>query len=104
MSYQLTVLYHHPDDPAAFDAHYESCTPRSRRSPGPARLHVVPARTRSPTASPAAEYLVATPVFDDQEAFAAGMGGAEGQAAGGDIGNFATGGVTMLTGEVTSYA
>ena len=24
MAHQMTVLYHHPDDPAAFDAYYES--------------------------------------------------------------------------------
>ena len=42
-------------------------------------------------------------VFDDEAAFGAGMGSEEGEAAGGDIGNFASGGVTMLTGEVTTY-
>ena len=50
-----------------------------------------------------AEYLVASLQFDDQAAFAQAMGSPEGSAAAQDIGNFATGGVTMLTGEVTTY-
>jgi uncharacterized protein (TIGR02118 family) len=42
-------------------------------------------------------------VFDDEAAYNAGMGSEEGKAAGGDVRNFASGGVTMLTGEVTTY-
>ena len=42
-------------------------------------------------------------VFDDEAAFGAGMGSEEGKAAGGDVATFATGGVTMLAGEVTTY-
>ena len=42
-------------------------------------------------------------VFEDESAFGAGMGSEEGRAAAGDVANFATGGVTMLAGEVTTY-
>ena len=103
MSYQLTVLYHQPDDTAAFDAHYQSVhAPLAQKVPG-LRAYTSFHPEPKPDGSPAPEYLVATLVFDDQDAFAAGMGGPEGKAAGDDIGNFASGGVTMLTGEVTSY-
>ena len=103
MTYQLTVLYHQPEDPAAFDAHYESThAPLANDIPGVrgyTAMHPEPA----PDGSAAPEYLVATLVFDDQAAFASGMGSPAGRAAAADIGNFARGGVTMLTGEVTSY-
>ena len=103
MSYQLTVLYHQPDDTAAFDAHYESVhAPLARRCRACARYTAFQPGP-GPDGRPGPEYLVATLVFDDEAAFGAGMGGAEGQAAGGDIGNFASGGVTMLAGEVTTY-
>ncbi len=102
MSYQLTVLYHHPDDPAAFDAHYESThAPLATKIPGLRSF-----RSQKPGQGPEgdpAEHLVAMLVFDDEAAFGAGMGSAEGRAAGRDIATFATGGVTMLAGEVTTY-
>ena len=41
--------------------------------------------------------------FADRKSLAEGLGSPEGDAAARDIGNFATGGVTMLTGEVTTY-
>ncbi len=103
MTFQLTVLYHQPDDPAAFDAYYESThAPLASAVPGLVSYtaaHPAP----NPDGTPAAEYLVANLVFADRRAFAAGMGGPEGQAAAADVGNFASGGVTMLTGEVTTY-
>ena len=103
MTYQLTVLYHQPDDTAAFDAHYESThAPLAKKIAGLrhySAVHPAP----GPGGTPAAEYLVATLVFDDEAAFGAGMSSAEGRAAGDDIGSFATGGVTMFTGEVTTY-
>ena len=35
MSYQLTVIYHHPTDPAAFDEHYDSThAPLASKIPG----------------------------------------------------------------------
>ena len=103
MTYQLTVLYHQPEDTAAFDAHYETThAPLATKIPG-LRSYTVTHPDPAPDGSAAAEYLVATLVFDDQAAFAAGLGSPEGRAAAGDIGNFATGGVTMLAGEVATY-
>jgi uncharacterized protein (TIGR02118 family) len=102
MSYQLTVIYHHPEDPAAFDAYYESThAPLASKIPG-LRSYTSQKPGQGPEGDPA-EYLVAMLVFDDQAAFGAGMGSEPGRAAGGDVANFATGGVTMLAGEVTTY-
>lgn len=103
MTYQLTVLYHQPESPADFDRHYESThAPLAGRVPG-LRHYSVSRPSPGPDGSPPAEYLVAVLQFDDQAAFGAGMGSEAGRAAAADIGNFASGGVTMLTGEVTSY-
>ncbi|CAN5695323.1 EthD family reductase [soil metagenome] len=102
MSYQLTVIYHHPTDPAAFDEHYESTHSQlATKIPG-LRSYTSQKGGQGPEGDPA-EYLIAMLVFDDEAAYGAGMGSDEGKAAGGDVANFATGGVTMLTGEVTTY-
>jgi uncharacterized protein (TIGR02118 family) len=103
MSYQLTVLYHQPDDPAAFDAHYESThAPLAQKIPG-LRSYTSQRPGTGPDGNPPGEYLVAMLVFDDQAGYEAGMGSEEGRAAGGDVATFATGGVTMLIGEVATY-
>lgn len=103
MTYQLIVLYHRPDDPAAFDAYYESRhAPLATRIVG-LRSYSVMRPGPGPDGSPPAEHLVASLVFDDEAGLAAGMGSLEGEAAVADLENFATGGVTLLTGEVTTY-
>ncbi len=102
MAYQLTVIYHHPEDPAAFDDHYTSThAPLARKIPG-LQSYTSQKCGPGPEGAPA-EYLVAMLVFEDEAGFGAGMGSEEGMAAGGDVANFATGGVTMLAGEVTTY-
>ena len=50
-----------------------------------------------------AEHLVAVLLFDDAEACAAGMGSETGQAAAADVPTFATGGATLMSGEVTRH-
>jgi uncharacterized protein (TIGR02118 family) len=103
MTFQLTVLYQQPDDPAAFDTYYASThVPLASAIPG-LRSYTAIHPGPGPDGSPPAEYLVATLLFDDETALAEGLGSAEGDAAARDIGNFATGGATMLTGEVTTY-
>jgi uncharacterized protein (TIGR02118 family) len=103
MTFQLTVLFHQPDDPAAFDTHYTwTHAPLASRIPG--LLSYTASRPQpAPDGAPAAAHVVAALVFEDEAAFVSGMGSAAGVAAGRDIGNFASGGVTMLTGEVTTY-
>jgi uncharacterized protein (TIGR02118 family) len=103
MTFQLTVLYLQPDDPAAFDAYYEAThAPLASRIPG---LRSYSAMHPGPLSdgSAQAEYLVATLLFDDEAALNEGLGSPEGDAAARDIRKFATGGATMLIGEVTTY-
>ncbi|ANY05620.1 EthD family reductase [Pseudonocardia sp. HH130630-07] len=96
--YQLTVLYHQPDDPAAFDDYYDRThVPLARALPGLQRFTVSRPQPGPDGAAPQ-YHLVATLEFADQAAFGSAMGGAEGQAAVADVPNFATGGATMLTG------
>lgn len=103
MTFQLTVLYHQPDDPAAFDAHYESThAPLASTMPGLAS-YAVARPSPGPDGSPPPEYLVAMLQFADAQAFEAAVGSDEGKAAVADVDTFATGGVTMLTGEVITY-
>ena len=103
MTYQLTVLYDQPDDPAAFDAYYEQT-----HAPLAAQLEGLESFTASkpdpgPGGPPASTYFVAELRFADKAAFGAAMSSEHGRATAADVANFATGGVTMLTGEVTTY-
>lgn len=103
MTFQLTVLYHRPDDAAAFDAYYDSThAPLVLRLPGLRRFEVSRPGP-GPDGEPAAEHLVAAMQWDDKAAFAASLATPEGQATTQDLGNFASGGVTLLTGAVTTY-
>ena len=99
MTYQLTVLYGQPDDPAAFDAYYEQT-----HAPMAARLDGLESFTASrPGAGGEGTYFVAELRFADQAAFEAAMSSDQGRATAADVENFASGGATMLTGEVTTY-
>jgi uncharacterized protein (TIGR02118 family) len=103
MTYQLTVLYGQPDDPAAFDAYYEQThAPLAEKLEG---LESFTASKPEPGrgGEPASVYFIAELRFADQATFAAAMSGEHGRAAADDVANFATGGATLLTGEVTSY-
>jgi uncharacterized protein (TIGR02118 family) len=102
MTYQLTVLYNQPDDPAAFDAYYEQThAPLTARLPGLESFTVT--KPGPGPDGPAATYLVAALRFADKAAFKAAVTSEPGKASTADVANFATGGVTMLTGEVTTY-
>ena len=91
----LTVGYGQPADPAAFDAYYDSIhRPLALKVPG---LQSFTARhCASLDDSPPSYYLVAELAFTSGEALAAALASPEGEAAGGDIRNFADGGVTMF--------
>ena len=93
--YVLTVLYGHPTDPAAFDAHYASThVPLVEKIPG---LESFTHRhCASLDGSPPPYYLIAELGYASQEAFATAAQSPERQAAGADVPNFATGGVTMF--------
>ncbi len=101
MTYQLVVIYHQPTDPDAFDRHYaETHAPLASTLPG---LRSYTTVSPDPDADGTrAEHLVATLTFDDAQAFQAAMSSDAGQAAVGDLGNFASGGATIVSGEVTT--
>jgi uncharacterized protein (TIGR02118 family) len=96
MAAQLVVLYNTPADAAAFDRYYaETHTPLVKKIPGLRSLTVSngPVTTRQ---GPSPYHLIATLAFDSMEAMQAALGSPEGQAAGGDLRNFAQAGATIL--------
>ncbi len=100
---QLTALYGHPQDPAAFDRYYrETHAPLAKTLPG---LKGYTANKPTPL-NPQEQspyYLIADLYFDDMGALQAALQSHAGQAAAGDLPNFATGGVTLVVGEVVVY-
>lgn len=92
----FVVLYKTPTDPAAFDKYYaETHIPLAKKIPGLRRYQI----SRGTVASPAGAsgiHLVATLTFDSLAAVQSALATPEGQAAGADVGNFASGGVEML--------
>jgi uncharacterized protein (TIGR02118 family) len=95
MVHRLVVSYGQPTDPAAFDAYYrETHTPLALQQPGLVRLTYGHAQSLDPRQP--GPYLVAELDFDSEEAMGASMSSPEGRAAGKDIANFATGGVTFV--------
>ena len=94
MVHRLVVSYGQPEDPAAFDTYYrETHTPLALQQPGLVRLtfgHAAPMDPSQP-----APYLVAELDFDSEQAMAESLASPEGRAAGRDLANFATGGVTF---------
>lgn len=91
----LTVLYNHPDDPAAFDKHYrEVHAPLVDPIPGVRSFtyrHVA-----SMDDNPPPYYLIAEVGFDSLEDLQSGMGSEAGQAAVADLPNFAGSGTTIF--------
>ena len=93
---KLVVLYRKPSDPAAFDAHYASThAPLAKKIPGLKRYEI----STGPVSTPAGDspyHLVATLSFDSVGAVHAGLESPEGQAAAGDLANFAQAGAELL--------
>jgi uncharacterized protein (TIGR02118 family) len=97
--HRLVVTYGQPQDPAAFDAYYrDTHTPLALQQPGVLRLTIGHPRSLDP--SKPAPYLVAELDFESQQAMNETLASPEGRAAGKDIANFATGGVTFMHFEV----
>jgi uncharacterized protein (TIGR02118 family) len=96
MAAQLLVLYNQPTDPGAFEAYYFGThVPIAKRIPKLRKYTV----NRGQLAAAAGEppyFLVAILEFDSMADLQAAFASPEGQAAAGDVPNFATGGVTML--------
>lgn len=100
--YVLTCLYHHPEDPEAFDDHFFTVH-------GPLARKVVELGLRSATAtkldanpdgSPPPFYIKVDIVADSAEALQAAMNTPEGQAAQADMANFAGAGFVLFSGAV----
>lgn len=100
---QLTALYGHPQDPAAFDRYYQQThSVLAAKIPGlKGYIANKPASINPQEQSP--YYLIAELYFESMEALQAAFQSPEGQAAAGDLQNFATGGVTLVAGEVQVY-
>jgi uncharacterized protein (TIGR02118 family) len=96
---KLIVLYGTPTDPAAFDAYYrDTHIPLAEKIPGVVRMEI--ARLAGLDGAPGPYHLQAELYFDSVEALQASMSSPEGAAAAADVANFATGGATMLLGQV----
>ncbi|HET6865998.1 MAG TPA: EthD family reductase [Solirubrobacteraceae bacterium] len=96
---KLVVSYGAPDDPPAFDRHYaETHVPLVHKVPNLRRFEAGKV-LGTPDGSPAPYYWLAELWFDSTQDLEAGMGSAEGQAAGADVANFATGGATLMIAE-----
>ena len=100
---QLTVLYGHPQDPAAFDRHYqERHAALVQKIPG-LKGFVITRPTSSNPQEPSPYYVIASLYFESMAAFQAALQSPEGQAAAGDLQNFASGGATLVVGEVQVF-
>lgn len=97
MAFQLTVLYNHPEDPEAFDAHYDNVhIPLAAKLPG-LRSYTV-SRPVALGGERPPYHLIAVLTFDDEAAFNAAMASEAGQQGVADLANFAQAGVTTLAG------
>ena len=94
MVHRVVVSYGQPTDPGAFDEYYrDTHVPLAMEMPGLIRFSVGHAQSLDP--SQPAPYLVAELDFDSEQAMGEALAPPEGQAAGQDLANFATGGVTI---------
>jgi uncharacterized protein (TIGR02118 family) len=97
--HRLVVSYGQLEDAGAFDAYYrDTHTPLALAQPGLLRLTFGHPRSLDP--AQAAPYLVAELDFESQQAMNETLASPEGRAAGKDLANFATGGVTFTHVEV----
>jgi uncharacterized protein (TIGR02118 family) len=97
---KLTVLYGHPVDPKTFESYYENThLPLVAKMKGFEKAELTKFLDE-PNGAKAAHYRMAEFWFSNPEALQTTMGSPEGQATAADLANFATGGVTLLTGIV----
>jgi uncharacterized protein (TIGR02118 family) len=92
---KVVVLYKNPKNAEAFDKHYSSVhIPLVKKIPGLKKYDISTGAVESP-AGPSGIHLLITLYFDSADALKAGMASAEGQAAAGDLANFADGGAEL---------
>lgn len=93
---KLVVLYKKPADAAAFDAYYFGThVTIAKKVPGLRRYEVSAGLVAAPQGN-SPYHLVAILSFDSADALQGGLGSPEGQAAAGDLANFAQAGVELL--------
>src|SRR5438067_260562 len=93
---KVTVLYGPPADPAAFEDYYAGKhLPLAGKMPDVARFEASRV-TATPDGGAPPYYRIAEVWYDSQEAMQASMSSPEGRATVADIGNFATGGATVV--------
>jgi uncharacterized protein (TIGR02118 family) len=103
MVHRLIVQYGQPTDPAAFDKHYRDVhVGLAQAIPGVVRFDIGHPQPLDPSGP--APYLIAQLDFESAEALGAGMGSEAGRAAGADVANFASGGVTMASYDVDEFS
>ncbi|WP_028924780.1 EthD family reductase [Pseudonocardia acaciae] len=96
--HQLTVLYNHPEDPAAFDKHYRDVhAPLAAKAPGLAGYTVNWCQP-GPDGSKPPYHVIATLTWDTEESMKAALRSPEFKAAGADLPNFASAGAQLIFG------
>jgi uncharacterized protein (TIGR02118 family) len=96
---KLIALYRTPNDPVAFDSHYENVhAPLVEKIPGLRKLEV--ARITGAPIGEAQHYLIAEMYFDDQDSMQRSLASPEGKATARDLVGFAGSIVTMFYAEV----
>lgn len=97
---KVTVLYGHPADSSAFEDYYANThIPIAAKMTGVIKIEFTKF-VSGPDGSKPAFYRMAELYFEDMETLQKAMASPEGVATSRDIGNFATGGATMLVGAV----
>jgi uncharacterized protein (TIGR02118 family) len=99
MAAKLTVLYGHPDDPEAFENYYAN-THMSLVDKIPLQSYEVSKIVATPDGSDLPYYRIFEGYSEDMEQLQNSLATQEGQAAVGDIPNFATGGATIFISEI----
>ena len=97
---KLTVLYGHPDDPAAFEEYYANThMPMVPKIPNLVRYEAVRVVATSDGSEPP-YYRIFEGYFEDMEQLQSGMATPQGQAPPADLPNIATGGATIFISEI----
>jgi uncharacterized protein (TIGR02118 family) len=93
---QLVVLYKKAQNTTAFHSHYSAThAPLAKKIPGLRDYRISAGPVSTPQGDSSYE-LVAVLTFDSLDALKRGLGSPEGQAAAGDLANFAQAGVELL--------
>ena len=101
---KLTVIYGHPDDPAAFEDYYSKVhAPIAAKMKGVARIELTKFEAAPDGVEPSF-YRMAELYFPSKEALQKTLESAEGKATVADIANFATGGTTIILGAAEDFA